>query len=264
MVYRGILSSLLALTGLLSTFNITASAQPQQQCLQIDTQDRHIHIAKIDLRCPNLELIGSQAADKGTTVSDFAAKYQADVAINANFYWKDFTPIGLVITDYKKISKYGDVRSRVIFACNAQNHCTIEPKNRLTQINPKWRIAISGWHYYNAKTAKFECAAGDKVGCAQTIFTGKHPRTLLGLDEKRQLLYLVVVEGRQLGFSGLNLDELAQLAQSLGLTHAINLDGGGSSTMVVNRKRLSDLPFLQPQERAVSNHFGVKLTSAQE
>ncbi|MBF0785251.1 phosphodiester glycosidase family protein [Muribacter muris] len=241
------------------SFNPPASAQNHTQCIQTTTQDRYIHIAKIDLRCPQLELIGSQSVDKGTTVSAFAAKYQTNIAINANFYWKDFTPIGLVITDYKKISKYGDVRARVVFACDDQNHCMIEPKNQVAKINPKWRIAISGWHYYNTKTGKFECAASDKIGCSQSIFFDKHPRTMLGLDEKRQLLYLVVVEGRQLAFRGMTLDELAQLAERLTLTAAINLDGGGSSTMVLDRKRLSDLPFLQTQERAVSNHFGVKL-----
>ncbi len=77
--------------------------------------------------------------------------------------------------------------------------------------------------------------------------------------KKRNLLYLVVVEGRQLGFRGMTLTELAQLAQSLGLTKAINLDGGGSSTMVVDNQRLSALPFLQSDERKVGNHFGIKI-----
>lgn len=234
-------------------------AEMPTQCIQTYTQNHHIHIAKIDLNCPNLELIGSQHSDKGTTVPEFAEKYQANVAINANFYWKDFTPIGLVITDYKKVSKYGDVRSRVVFACDAQNRCTIEPKNQVAKISPKWRLAISGWHYYNANMGKFECAASDKVGCVQDIFSGKHPRTMLGLDEKHNLLYLVVVEGRQLMFRGMSLDELAQLAQRLQLTKAINLDGGGSSTMIIDNKRLSALPFLQNQPRSVSNHFGVRL-----
>ncbi|RRD39808.1 phosphodiester glycosidase family protein, partial [Tessaracoccus sp. OH4464_COT-324] len=65
-----------------------------------------------------------------------------------------------------------------------------------------------------------------------------------GLDEGQNLLYLVVVEGRQLTYRGMTLDELADLATELKLTKAINLDGGGSSVMVVAQKRISDLPLL--------------------
>jgi exopolysaccharide biosynthesis protein len=44
----------------------------------------------------------------------------------------------------------------------------------------------------------------------------------------------VVVDGRQPNHSvGMSLPELTDLARSLGLVDALNLDGGGSSTMVV-------------------------------
>lgn len=237
---------------------ITSSAYAQTECIQYSNKSP-FHIAKIDLNCKNLQLVGSEKADNGTTVSDFAQKYQTNIAINANFYWKDYTPIGLVVSNGKRWSKYGDTRSRVIFACDKANKCFIEDKNKATPLNKKWQIVIAGWHFYNAKTARFECAEVDKVGCKQDIYDGKHPRTMLGLDEKNNQLYLVVVEGRQLFNRGVSLTELAQLAQNLGVSRAINLDGGGSSTMVVDNKRVNSLPFLQGSERQVANHFGVRV-----
>lgn len=223
------------------------------------TDQAPFHITRIDLNCPNLQLFGSEKSDNGSTVSEFAEKYQADVAINANFYWKDYTPIGLVINQGKRWSKYGDVRNRVIFACDSANRCQIEEKGKVTPYHLKWQVAISGWQWFNLKNGKFECAESDSVGCNQGIFHDKHPRTLLGLDESKNWLYLVVVEGRQFTFGGVTLDELAQFAQQLGLTKAINLDGGGSSTMVVGNKRVNSLPILQSEERKVANHFGVKM-----
>lgn len=236
----------------------SSSVVAQSDCIQY-TDQSPFHITRIDLNCPNLQLISSDKSDSRTTVSEFSEKYQTDVAINANFYWKDYTPIGLVVSQGRRWSKYGDVRARVVFACDKSNKCIIEPKNKITPLNPKWQVAISGWHWFNAENGKFECAESDKIGCVQGIFSDKHPRTLLGLNEQKNWLYLVVVEGRQFTFSGVTLDELAQLAQQLKLTKAINLDGGGSSTMVIGNKRVNSLPLLQSEERRVANHFGVKI-----
>ncbi|MCH8306088.1 MAG: phosphodiester glycosidase family protein [Candidatus Marinimicrobia bacterium] len=60
-----------------------------------------------------------------------------------------------------------------------------------------------------------------------------HPRTAVGYTEKGELL-LVVVDGRQLQSRGVGLNELAWIMKSLGAVEALNLDGGGSSSMVVN------------------------------
>ena len=63
--------------------------------------------------------------------------------------------------------------------------------------------------------------------------TNRHPRTMVGITGNGRLL-LVVVDGRQPGYAdGMSLFELRTLAHSLGCTDALNLDGGGSTTLVI-------------------------------
>ncbi len=64
-------------------------------------------------------------------------------------------------------------------------------------------------------------------------FYGPHPRTMLGKCADGTV-YMVVAEGRLEGASGFSLPNLLSLAEDLDMTDAINLDGGGSSTLWVN------------------------------
>jgi hypothetical protein len=85
-----------------------------------------------------------------------------------------------------------------------------------------------------------------------TFVAARQPRTLAGVRTDGTVL-LVTVDGRRPGWSaGMTLHEAARLMQSLGARDALNLDGGGSSTMtvlgeVVNR------PSDRAGERAVSD-----------
>jgi hypothetical protein len=61
----------------------------------------------------------------------------------------------------------------------------------------------------------------------------RHPRTVIGLDA-RGFIWLIAVDGRQPDYSiGMHFADLQRLADRLELTDALNLDGGGSTTMVV-------------------------------
>ena len=73
----------------------------------------------------------------------------------------------------------------------------------------------------------------EEVLAAAGFVDARHPRTLIGRDRDGDT-WLVVVDGRQPGHSvGMSLPELTALSRRLGLVDALNLDGGGSSTMVV-------------------------------
>ena len=75
----------------------------------------------------------------------------------------------------------------------------------------------------------------------EAMFGGKaindrHPRTAIGYTKDNKLIILVV-EGRNKGIAeGASLVHLADILISLGCVEALNLDGGGSSCLLVNGK----------------------------
>lgn len=63
-----------------------------------------------------------------------------------------------------------------------------------------------------------------------SFFTRRHPRTIVGTTADGWVYY-IVIDGRAEKASGATIAEAAAIAQMLGLKDAINLDGGGSSTL---------------------------------
>jgi hypothetical protein len=91
----------------------------------------------------------------------------------------------------------------------------------------------------------------------------RHPRTAVGIASDGRRLLLVTVDGRQRPYSdGMTLRELANLMRALGARDAINLDGGGSTTMVVKTPAARAITVVNKPsdptgERAVGNALGI-------
>lgn len=79
----------------------------------------------------------------------------------------------------------------------------------------------------------------------------RHPRTAVGVTADGKLL-LVTVDGRQAMSAGMTLHELARLMLQLGATDAINLDGGGSTTLAVRGGLVINSPS-EGKQRPVAN-----------
>ena len=62
----------------------------------------------------------------------------------------------------------------------------------------------------------------------------RHPRTAIGFNADSTRLYFVVVDGRHLTSVGVTLLEMKGIFDALGAVNAVNLDGGGSSCILVN------------------------------
>lgn len=84
----------------------------------------------------------------------------------------------------------------------------------------------------------------------------RNPRTFAGVDAEGRTL-LVTVDGRQPDQLGLSIPEAASVARSLGLVEAMNLDGGGSTTMVVDGQ-LTTHPSDASGERPVGDAIVVR------
>jgi hypothetical protein len=71
-------------------------------------------------------------------------------------------------------------------------------------------------------------------GGNSTFATDRHPRTGIGFNADSTRAFFVVVDGRQSQLSlGMSLIELAEYFVNIGASTAMNMDGGGSTTMVV-------------------------------
>lgn len=102
---------------------------------------------------------------------------------------------------------------------------------------------------------------GKSVPLAQRPFNQlRHPRSAVGRRPNGEVLW-ITVDGRTKEAAGMSLFELTQLFQALGCTDAINLDGGGSTTMWIAGQRRTgvvnhpcdDKVFDEYGERPVSN-----------
>jgi hypothetical protein len=99
--------------------------------------------------------------------------------------------------------------------------------------------------------------------------TGKdsklHPRTGAGVSADGKTLWLITIDGRQSKWSGgATTPEMAAWLQSLGADDAINLDGGGTTTMVVaspdGKPRILNRPIhlgIPGRERPSGSHLGI-------
>jgi hypothetical protein len=88
--------------------------------------------------------------------------------------------------------------------------------------------------------------------------TNREPRTGIGFSQDSTKLYFFVVDGRQDGLSaGMLLVELADLMVNSGVYKGMNLDGGGSSSMVIRGEVMNSPSDQQGVERAVSNSLQI-------
>ena len=124
-------------------------------------------------------------------------------------------------------------------------------------INPKqegqWRRAdtIVGGGPQLIKDGRV-AITNDQEKIAPAFVSDRHPRTAIAKLASGKLL-LLTVDGRQPGISvGMSLNTLADLLLEFGAVEAINLDGGGSTTMIV-RNRVVNRPSDATGERPVSD-----------
>lgn len=89
-------------------------------------------------------------------------------------------------------------------------------------------------------------------GVNQGNWPERHPRSALGFNADTTKFYLVTVDGRQSTSAGMTLTELGDFMKGFGAHNALNLDGGGSTTLVVHGE-VANSPSDGSGEREVAN-----------
>jgi hypothetical protein len=95
---------------------------------------------------------------------------------------------------------------------------------------------------------------------------GPEPRTAVGLDREEATLFVLVADGRQPHYSlGLDIAEVAAELRRAGAWNAVNLDGGGSTALVIEGASGAPEVLSTPihtripgRERPVANHLGIR------
>lgn len=98
-------------------------------------------------------------------------------------------------------------------------------------------------------------ATGENIemeGIAESFLTTRHPRSVVASNRDGSKVWLLAIDGRQSTSVGMNFEEMAAYLQSLGAWNAVNLDGGGSTTLVYDN-RVVNSPSDPTGERAVAN-----------
>ena len=137
-----------------------------------------------------------------------------------------------------------------------------ESADRLRTLDRGSRVAVRASLSERARVATSGSVILRKQGEDNTIDDREmHPRTAIGIDRNLNRLLLLVVDGRYSGSRGLTMQETSELMRRLGAESALNLDGGGSSTMVAPRQQ-SGLPSVMNRpsdgsQRPVPNGLGV-------
>lgn len=224
-----------------------------------------VHLVEADLsRCelglrtlrPAVREAGGKGLERVTVMASRATGVL--VAVNADFFNADGTTVGPEVA-----------RGRVTAAVAARPavawRAGTAPWVGTTAISGDtllggWAIPIGAGDGRTEMVGGFPdmldmgARVGDlEVAARPTFAPVRHPRTALGYDVGTGRLWLIEVDGRQAPYSdGMTLPELASLMEALGIDEGLNLDGGGSSVIVVQgtaRNRPSDATG----ERAVVN-----------
>jgi exopolysaccharide biosynthesis protein len=117
-------------------------------------------------------------------------------------------------------------------------NATTRQKEAATKFNPfkKWKMqtAIGGGPVL-LQNGEIMITNNEEKMFAGKAINDKHPRTAMSYTKDNKLIILVV-EGRNTNASGATLIQEAQIFKDLGCIEALNLDGGGSSCLLINGK----------------------------
>jgi hypothetical protein len=232
-----------------------------------------IHLVRVDLRAPGIAFLVTPpggAADghvmRARKTSTFLAEFGVQVAINANYFYPfrsespwDYYPHegdGVDVCGYaaSRGQVYSDKRWR-------DGTLFISADNRASFEEP-----AGGGPVFNAIAGNGFLMRHGAVVPPPADEDKPYPRAALGLDASGERMLLLIVDGKQPGYSeGATLTELAAIARQFGGHDVIRLDEGGSCALAVEGRHSGQASLLNVpinnrvpyRERVVANHLGV-------
>ncbi len=238
-----------------------------------------IHIVTVNLRSPEISLLVTPGDPNrelpldARTTSQFLTEFDLQLAVNGdafepwysrsifNYYphsGDPVEPIGLAASRGAKYSEQTDSEPVLYIARTNRARFNTPIGKVYNAISGNLMLVVQG------KSVVTEGNNPDSdPGTPQ-------PRTALALDKSGRQLIIIVVDGRQPNYSeGATLDEMAEIIIANGGHFGMNMDGGGSSTLVressSGRPILLNTPIdhrLPGWQRPIGNHLGIYASKA--
>ena len=211
-----------------------------------------IHVLDVDLSRSNrvVAVKGSDHAAGRTKTTQLLAELARTTTdgrvvggVNADFFsLANGTPVGLLVVDGRKLTGPGN---EAAFGVDSSGRAWVASGTAALTMRP--REAVGGHPFL----IRDSVIVGDVDTNGDAGFRGRNPRTAVGVANDGRRVLFAVIDGRQKPYSdGSSLRETAAILLALGARDALNLDGGGSSAMVVSSSAASNAPsFLR-----VANH----------
>lgn len=238
-----------------------------------------VQVLRIDTTADGLELVttpgnGDKPLDTdGQTTRAFLEAHGLSVAINTHFFGPccNLTPgeakdlIGMSIAQGRLVSPNTDQGQRDVLAFGRDDLEENRGLNMRLYLDPPdantdstdWLVGVTHAIAGRAIVVSGESRVGHDDSPA-----GYHPRSLVGMGGDQNTLYMVTIDGRRPGYStGASLAEAAAIMAFLGATDALNVDGGGSTTMVMRDPDNASQLLNSPSggfERVVGSNLGLR------
>ena len=231
-----------------------------------------VWMVRIDLENPDVDFVVTPKSDvkrPAVTLSEttlaFAQRMQVRLAINAS----PFKPVAVLPGQPTQIEglslSMGDLYSppQKDFGVLA-----IDSQHRASIIAPPVQAEMLDGFCNGVGGFAMLVDAGKNLHLGEDPQAPKHPRTAIGLSQDKHTMFWFVVDGRQPGKSeGLTQRELADLGLQQGCYQLLNMDGGGSSTLVMQNDNLTDWHVLNVPVgqrlpgslRPNGNHLGLRV-----
>jgi exopolysaccharide biosynthesis protein len=234
----------------------------------IDGSDASVAYAlRVDLRAPGIRFYTAPRQGNlntvASTTSQFLLKYGLQAAINANFFApccnatnEQKTVLGLAVSDGNTVSAPdGTPGQNASLLIDQKNHASIAETTDTTDISKVFNaVTGSGIIVEDGLNVGGDTPYGDGAD--------PNPRTSVGLSQDGRYLYVVVIDGRQPGYSvGTTSMETADIMIGFGAYTAINLDGGGSTDLVEDNGHGGATIVNKPSggaERYDANQLGIR------
>jgi hypothetical protein len=250
-----------------STERRLADGVVYKRIVRQDPRPLVIHVVTIDLKTGGLKTLVTPGDPDNSkplaaqTTSEFLQEYGVQLAINGDAFhpWRDLGPLGYFPHEGDRVTPWGFAASRgTVYSQDTDEQPTLylyqNNKASMNVLNGKVFNAISGF--------KLLVWNGDiEPGLDNS---DRDPRTAVGINRGGNKLIIVIVDGRQSGYSeGVTYAELAQLLVEQKVYSGMNLDGGGSTTLVIEGEDGEPEVLNSPihngvvgRERPVGNHLG--------